>query len=86
MTTLSEDVKEQLIADINIGNEAALRGMMETLKICMGDQQPNPNIIQVELTLSQLDYMEKWSQKLNGIETDTIIRMMIDTMMRMTPL
>ena len=86
MTTLSEDVKEQLIADINIGNEAALRGMMETLKICMGDQPPNPNIVQVELTLSQLDYMEKWSQKLNGIETDTIIRMMIDTMMRMNPL
>ena len=84
MVTLSEEVKEQLIADINIGNEAALRGMMETLKICMGDKQ-NPNIIQVELTLSQLDYMEKWGEKLNGTGMDSLIRLMIDAMMRAQP-
>lgn len=83
--TLSEEVKEQLIADINTGNEAALRGMMETLKICMGDKA-NPNVIQVELTLSQLDYMEKWSRLLNGTEMDTLIRMMIDSMMMIKPL
>jgi hypothetical protein len=46
----------------------------------------NPNVIEVELTLSQLEYMEAWSKKLNGVEAPTIIRMMIDTMMRMNPL
>lgn len=83
--SLSQEVKEQLISDINRGDESALLGMMETLKICMGDKQ-NPNVIQVELTLSQLDYMEKWSKLLNGTETDTLIRMMVDSMMRIKPL
>lgn len=45
----------------------------------------NPNVIQVELTLSQLEYMEAWSKKLNGTPVDSIIRMMIDTMMRTQP-
>ena len=80
---LSSDVKAQLIADIDKGDEAALKGMMETLKICLGD---NPNIIPVELTLSQLDYMEKWGEKLGGQGAATLIRMMIDTMMGMYPL
>lgn len=46
----------------------------------------NPNVIEVELTLSQLEYMEKWGKKLNGTESPTLIRMMIDTMMRINPL
>ena len=81
--TLSPEIKAQLIADIEKGDEAALRGMMETLKICLG---VNPNIVQVELTLSQLEYLEKWGKLLSGTEPDTLIRMMIDTMMRMNPL
>jgi len=80
---LTEEVKAQLIADINKGDEAALRGMMETLKICLGS---NPNIIPVELTLSQLDYMEKWGELLKGTEPDTLIRMMVDKMMQINPL
>ena len=81
--TLSEEVKEQLISDINRGDESALRGMMETLKICMGE---NPNVIPVEFTLSQIAYLEKWSQTLNGTEISTLIRMMVDSMMRIKPL
>ncbi|MCK9569717.1 hypothetical protein M0R72_12310 [Candidatus Pacearchaeota archaeon] len=46
----------------------------------------NPNIIEVELTLSQLEYMEKWSKKLNGMETATVIRIMVDVMMKTNPL
>jgi len=80
---LSDEVKAQLIADIEKGDETALRGMMETLKICLGS---NPNIIPVELTISQLEYLEKWGKLLSGTEPDTLIRMMIDTMMRMNPL
>jgi len=83
MMELSDEVKAQLIADIEKGDETALRGMMETLKICLGS---NPNIIPVELTISQLEYLEKWGKLLSGTEPDTLIRMMIDTMMRMNPL
>ena len=46
----------------------------------------NPNIIKVELTLSQIDYLEEWSRKLNGIPSDSLIRMMVDTMMKINPL
>ena len=81
--SLSQEVKEQLISDINRGDESALRGMMETLKICMGE---NPNVIPVEFTLSQIAYLEKWSQTLNGTEISTLIRMMVDSMMRIKPL
>lgn len=80
---LTSEIKAQLTADIEKGDEAALRGMMETLKICLGS---DPNIISVELTISQLEYLEKWSNLLNGTEPDTLIRMMIDTMMRKNPL
>lgn len=45
----------------------------------------NPNIIPVELTLSQLEYMEGWSRKMNGTSIDGLIRMMIDTMMKTQP-
>lgn len=80
---LTREIKAQLIADIERGDEAALRGMMETLKICLGD---NPNIIPVELTLSQLAYLEKWGNLLSGTEPDTLIRMMVDKMMQVNPL
>lgn len=81
--SLSQEVKEQLISDITRGDESALRGMMETLKICMGE---NPNVIPVEFTLTQIAYLEKWSQTLNGTEISTLIRMMVDSMMRIKPL
>ena len=45
----------------------------------------NPNVIEVELTLSQLDYMEGWGRRMNGMAPDTLIRMMIDSMMRTQP-
>ena len=45
----------------------------------------NPNIVQVEFTLSQLEYMEGWSEKLHGVPIDGIIRMMVDIMMRTQP-
>ena len=45
----------------------------------------NPNIIEVEFTLSQLEYLEAWSRKLNGIPADSLIRMMLDTMMKINP-
>lgn len=80
---LTREIKAQLIADIEKGDEAALRGMTETLKICLGD---NPNIIPVELTLSQLTYLEKWGKRLSGTGPDTLIRMMIDKMMQISPL
>lgn len=80
---LNDETKTQLIADIKKGDEAALRGMMETLKIVLGN---NPNIIPVELTLSQLEYLEKWGKLLSGTEPDTLIRMMVDKMMQINPL
>lgn len=46
----------------------------------------NPNIISVEFTLSQLEYLEEWSRRLNGIPTDSLIRMMVDTMKKINPL
>ena len=45
----------------------------------------NPNVIEVELTLSQLEYMEGWGKRLNGTGVPTLIRTMIDTMMRTQP-
>lgn len=45
----------------------------------------NPNVIEVELTLSQLEYMEGWGNRMNGMAPDTLIRMMIDTMMKTQP-
>lgn len=45
----------------------------------------NPNIIEVELTLGQIEYLEAWSQKLNGVQVDSLIRLMIDSMMRANP-
>lgn len=80
---LTEEIKSQLIADINQGDEAALRGMMETMKICLGS---NPNIVPVELTLSQLEYLDKWGKLLSGTEPATLIRMMVDKMMQINPL
>ena len=80
---LSDEIKAQLIADIEKGDEAALRGMMETLKIVLGN---NPNIIPVELTLSQLEYLDTWGKKLSGTGPDTLIRMMVDKMMQINPL
>lgn len=80
---LNDETKAQLIADIKKGDEAALRGMMETLKIVLGN---NPNIVPVELTLSQLEYLEKWGKLLSGTEPDTLIRMMVDKMMQINPL
>jgi hypothetical protein len=82
---LSDEIKAQLIEDIQKGDEAALMGMMETLKICLGAES-NPNIIQVELTLSQLEYLEGWSDKLNGTDAPSLVRLMVDTMMRINPL
>lgn len=80
---LSDEIKSQLISDIEKGDEAALRGMMETLKMCLGS---NPNIIPVELTLSQLEYLDKWGKLLSGTEPATLIRMMVDKMMQINPL
>ena len=45
----------------------------------------NPNIIKVELALSQIDYLEEWSRKLNGVPLDSLIRLMVDTMMKVNP-
>ena len=45
----------------------------------------NPNVIEVELTLSQLEYLEGWGRRMNGMGADTLIRMMIDSMMRTQP-
>ena len=80
---LNDETKAQLITDIKKGDEAALRGMMETLKIVLGN---NPNIVPVELTLSQLEYLEKWGKLLSGTEPASLIRMMIDKMMQINPL
>ncbi len=46
----------------------------------------NPNVIEVELTLSQLEYLEGWGSRLNNMGPDTIIRMVIDMMMKTQPL
>lgn len=52
----------------------------------LGDlMKDNPNVIEVELTLSQLEYMEGWGRRMNGMAPDTLIRMMIDSMMRAQP-
>ena len=80
---LNDETKAQLIADIEKGDEAALRGMMETLKIVLGN---NPNIVPVELTLSQLEYLEKWGKLLSGTEPASLSRMMVDKMMQINPL
>jgi hypothetical protein len=53
--------------------------------LVVGMVENNPNVIEVELTLSQLEYMEGWSRKMSGQGVDTLIRMMIDTMMRTQP-
>jgi hypothetical protein len=58
---------------------------MDTLEICIGKGK-NPNVIQVELTLSQLEYMDRWGELLKGTTPDTLIRMMIDKMMQINPL
>lgn len=47
--------------------------------------EDNPNVIEVELTLSQLEYTEGWGRKMGGMAPDTLIRVMIDTMMRTQP-
>ena len=79
---LSEEVKARCHADIEASN---ISGLYETLRIIIGEQG-NPNVIPVELTLSQIEYMEKWSARLNGTATDTLIRMMIDKMREINPL
>lgn len=81
---ISPETKAQLIADIEKGDDAALTGMMVALQQCLGLNK-NPNIVFVEFTLSQLEYLEAWGEKLNGTGIDTLIRMMVDTMMRMNP-
>ena len=79
---LSEEVKARCHADIEASN---ISGLYETLRIIIGEQG-NPNVIPVELTLSQIEYMEKWSKLLNGTGMDTLIRMMIDKMREINPL
>lgn len=80
---LSSEVKSQLIADIEKGDESALRGMMETLKICLGDSG-NPNVLSIEFTLSQLEYLDAWSAN-TGLDRTTIIRGLVDIMMKNKP-
>ena len=79
---LSDEVKAQCHRDIDASN---ISGLYETLRIIIGEQG-NPNVIPVELTLSQIEYMEKWSKLLNGTGMDTLIRMMIDKMREINPL
>lgn len=81
MTELSGDVKTMLHKDID---ESNIRGIHDTLDIILG-KSDNPNIIQVEFTLSQIEYLDKWSRRLNGATPDSLIRMMVDTMMRQNP-
>ena len=81
MTELSGDVKTMLHKDID---ESNIRGIHDTLDIILG-KSDNPNIIQVEFTLSQIEYLEEWSRRLNRMPTDSLIRMMVDTMMRQNP-
>lgn len=81
MTEISEEVKDMLINDINNSN---IEGIKATLDIIL-EKPDNPNIISVEFTLSQIDYLESWGRKLNGLQVPSIIRMMVDTMMRMNP-
>lgn len=81
MTELSGDVKTMLHKDID---ESNIRGIHDTLDIILG-KSDNPNIIQVEFTLSQIEYLEEWSRRLNSMPTDSLIRMMVDTMMRQNP-
>jgi hypothetical protein len=44
----------------------------------------NPNVIEVELTLSQLEYLEGWSAN-TGLMVSTIIRGLVDNMMNFKP-
>jgi hypothetical protein len=83
MSKLSDEIKEMLIADINKGDEQSLTHLRDTLCATLGDG--NPNVISVEFTLSQLDYLEAWSAKTSGMQLDSIIRLLIDTMIRMVP-
>lgn len=45
----------------------------------------HPNTVKVEFTSSQIEYLEAWSRKLNGLQVDGILRMMVDTMIRTQP-
>ena len=65
-------------------DESNIRGIHDTLDIILG-KSDNPNIIQVEFTLSQIEYLDEWSRRLNGATPDSLIRMMVDTMMRQNP-
>ncbi len=81
---LSPEVKAQLIADIEKGDEAALRGMMETLRICLGDS--DPNAIYVSLSFEQMKYLEKWQQTFNGILDEAgTLRMILDVLKSKIP-
>jgi hypothetical protein len=82
-STLSPEIKAQLIADIEKGDEAALKGMRDTLEICLGNSD-NPNLLSVEYTVSQLDYVENWSAN-TGLAIPTILRGLVDIMMYHKP-
>ena len=93
MTELSFEMKSQLISDIEKGDEAALRGIMETLKICLCDEdkdededeeKENPNTLEIEFTLTQLDFLSTWSGN-SGFSEDSIVRGLVDTMIRYKP-
>ncbi len=81
---LSPEIKAQLIADIEKGDEAALRGMMETLKICLGDSS-DPNEISVSFTYPELNYLEKWAATMPMMDVAGIIRLLVDMMMKAKP-
>lgn len=81
---LTNEIKAQLIADIEKGDEAALRGMMETLKICLGDSS-DPNEVRVSFTYPELNYLEKWSAAMPMMDVSGIIRLLVDMMMKVKP-
>ena len=83
MTELMPEVEEQLIADIKKGDEAALRGMMETLKICLGDNDPNE--VRISFTYPELNYLEKWATAIPMMDVSGIVRLLVDMMMKVKP-
>lgn len=84
MTELNPEIKAQLISDIEKGDEAALRGMMETLKICMGDSS-DPNEVRISFTFPELNYLEKWASMMPMMDVAGIIRLLVDMMMKTQP-
>jgi hypothetical protein len=86
MTELDPEIKKELHAAIDANDINALRDTLNALKELDGAVLAEENVVEVELTARQMKYMHAWSQKLNGQDIPSLMRMMIDTMRRMNPL